>query len=197
MSTADEEAARAHLYALLAELFYAPPDSGLLARLRAQSADPDASTTLDVAWRELLEIVGQHDDAVVRQEYDRLFGGVGKPEVYLFGSHYLSGFLNDRPVVRLRDSLQELGLARDPGMTETEDHVACLFDVMRHLIIQEDEAGGGIAVQQRFFSDHVYPWIEAMCDQLTRNPQARFYAGVGELTRQFIRVEAQGFDMLD
>ena len=197
MSTPDEETARAHLYALLAELFYASPDAGLLARLRAQTADPDAATPLDAAWRGLLAIIGQHDDDALRQEYDRLFGGVGKPAVYLFGSHYLSGFLNDRPVVRLRDSLQELGLARDPGVTETEDHVACLFDVMRHLIVDGERAAGGLAAQQRFFRDHVHPWIEALCDELTRHPEARFYAGVGELTRQFIRVEAQGFDMLE
>ena len=35
-------------------------------------------------------------------EYDALFQGVGKPEVFLYGSYYLSG-LNERPLAMLRD----------------------------------------------------------------------------------------------
>ena len=44
----------------------------------------------------------QPSDVEIAQEYDRLFGGVGKPEVYLYASHYLSGFLNEKPLARLR-----------------------------------------------------------------------------------------------
>jgi TorA maturation chaperone TorD len=59
--------------------------------------------------------------AAIAREYDRLFGGVGKPEVFLYGSHYLSGFLNEKPLARLRTDLAALGLARDEAMPETED----------------------------------------------------------------------------
>ena len=44
-----------------------------------------------------------------RDEYDALFGGVGKPEIFLYGSHYLSGFLNEKPLARLRTDLAALG----------------------------------------------------------------------------------------
>ena len=68
----------------------------------------------------------------VHEEYDALFGGIGKPDIFLFGSHYLSGFLNDKPLVQLRNDLDRLGLARTEATYETEDHIACLFEVMRH-----------------------------------------------------------------
>ena len=87
------------------------------------------------------------------REYDALFGGIGKPEVYLFGSHYLSGFLNDKPLAQLRNDLARLGLARDEAMPETEDHIACLCEVMRYLIAGDDVAVANLTQQQAFFAD--------------------------------------------
>jgi TorA maturation chaperone TorD len=136
------------------------------------------------------------DAAAARDEYDALFGGIGKPEVYLFGSHYLSGFLNDKPLARLRADLDRLGLAREQAVPETEDHVACLFEVMRYLIAGEDVAVANLTQQQAFFAAHVQPWLPAMCDAVAQHPKANFYAALAALTRAFAEVEAQGFDML-
>jgi TorA maturation chaperone TorD len=36
-----------------------------------------------------------------------------------------------------------------------------------------------------------------LCDAIAQHPKSRFYAAVAELTRAFVSVEAQGFDMLD
>ena len=46
------------------------------------------------------------------QEYTDLFIGVGKSEVNLHGSHWLSGFMMDKPLAELRGDLTELGLER-------------------------------------------------------------------------------------
>jgi TorA maturation chaperone TorD len=40
------------------------------------------------------------------------------------------------------------------------------------------------------------PWAVAMCDAIAGHSQARFYAALAELTRAFLEVESQGFDML-
>ena len=119
-SALDEETARAEIYGLLARLYYAPPDAGLLSALRmAPTEAPSAGAFLEEPWRQVVGAARAADDAAIAQEYDALFGGVGKPEVYLFGSHYLSGFLNEKPLARLRSTLAELGLARDEAMPET------------------------------------------------------------------------------
>ncbi|WP_249931197.1 molecular chaperone TorD family protein [Ramlibacter sp. 2FC] len=131
----DEEVARAELYGLLAALYYAPPSAELLARLRvAVTEAPAAGGFLEAPWRALVGAARAQDDAAVAAEYEALFGGVGKPEVYLYGSHYLSGFLNEKPLARLRADLAALGLTRDEAMPETEDHIAYLCEVMRYLI---------------------------------------------------------------
>ena len=122
---------------------------------------------------------------------------MGKPEVYLFGSHYLSGFLNEKPLAALRTDLAALGLARDGAMSETEDHAAYLCEVMRYLIAGDDVEVANLTRQREFFTRHVQPWFPMMCEAVMRHPKARFYRTLSSFAQAFISVETQGFDMLD
>jgi len=192
----DEETARADTYGLLASLFYAPAEPAMLALVREAGGATDQGGFLDASWATLVGSAREMSDAAVRDEYDALFGGIGKPEVYLFGSHYLTGFLNEKPVVRLRDDLAALGLARDESMPETEDHFAYLCEVMRYLIAGDDVEVANLTRQREFFEQHIRPWAHAMCDAIGGHPRARFYAALAAFTHDFISVESQGFDML-
>ena len=193
----DEETARAEVYGLLSQLFYAAPTADLLGQLQvAVTEAPDAGGFLEEPWRELVACARQLSQPQIAHEYNRLFGGVGKPEVYLFGSHYLSGFLNEKPLVRLRDDLAALGLARSQDMSETEDHAAYVFEVMRYLIAGDDVAVSNLTQQMAFFSQHVQPWVSHMCQAIQAHPQAVFYARLAEFTAGFLSVEMQGFDLV-
>lgn len=197
-SALDEETARAELYGLLSQLYYAVPSAELLSALRvAVTEAPADGGFLQEPWQVLVGTARGLGDAEIALEFDRLFGGVGKPEVYLYGSHYLSGFLNEKPLARLRADLDGLGLARDDAMPETEDHVAYLCEVMRYLIAGDDVAVCNLTSQRNFFATHLQPWVLQLCDALSAHPQARFYAAVAQFTRAFVAVEAQGFDMLE
>jgi TorA maturation chaperone TorD len=197
-SALDEETARAELYGLLAQLYYAKPTPDTLAALRvAVTEAPAAGGFLQEPWQQLVGAARAQDDEAIAAEFDRLFGGVGKPEVFLYGSHYLSGFLNEKPLVRLRSDLAALGLARGEAMPETEDHVAYLCEVMRYLIAGDDVAVCNLTAQRNFFATHLQPWILQLCDALQGQPAAHFYAALAQFTRAFVAVEAQGFDMLD
>lgn len=196
-STLDEETARAEVYGLLAALFYAPPSAELLAQLRvAVTEAPAAGGFLEEPWRQFVGTVRELSDQQVAAEYDALFGGIGKPEIYLFGSWYLSGFLNEKPLAALRGDLAALGLARDETMSETEDHFACVCEVMRYLIAGDDVEIANLTQQQKFFSAHVQTWVPALCDAITAHPKARFYAALAAFTAAFVSVETQGFDLM-
>ncbi len=196
-SALDEETARAEVYGLLAALYYAPPSAELLAQLRvAVTEAPAAGGFLEEPWRQFVGTVRDLSDEQVAAEYDALFGGVGKPEVYLFGSYYLSGFLNEKPLAALRGDLAALGLARDETMPETEDHFACVCEVMRYLIAGDDVEVANLTQQQKFFGAHVQPWVSAMCEAITAHPKARFYAALAAFTAAFVSVETQGFDLM-
>jgi TorA maturation chaperone TorD len=196
-SALDEETARAEVYGLLAALFYAPPTADVLALLRVAATEaPTAGGFLQEPWRELVAASRRLSDGEIQSEYNTLFGGVGKPEIYLFGSHYLSGFLNEKPLALLRTDLARLGLARDDAMSETEDHIAYLCEVMRYLIAADDVAVANLTAQRRFFGDHLQPWVLQLCDALDASPKARFFSALSGFTRSFLSVETQGFDML-
>ncbi|HEY8048112.1 MAG TPA: molecular chaperone TorD family protein [Ramlibacter sp.] len=196
-SALDEETARAEVYGLLAQLFYAAPAHDLLEAIRvAPTEAPASGAFLEEPWREFVGVSRAMSDREVAVEYDALFGGVGKPDVYLFGSHYLAGFLNEGPLARLRSAIAQLGLARDEAMPETEDHIAYLCEVMRYLIAGDDVAVCNLTRQREFFAAHVQPWAAQMCDTITAHPKARFYASLAAFTKAFVDIEAQGFDML-
>lgn len=193
-----EEAARGELYGVLAALFYAPPDAALLAALRdAGSAADDSPSALQSAWTELVAAAQALEPPAIAAEYDALFGGVGRPDIYLFGSHYLAGFLNEKPLVNLRGDLARLGLARADAVRETEDHIACLFDAMRHLIAVHPENGTPLADQRLLFERHIAPWAEPLCDAIAGHPAARFYESVAQLMRVFAAIEQQAFELLE
>ena len=196
-SALDEETARAEIYGLLSQLFYARPSPQLLAALRvAPTEAPAPGGFLEQPWHDVVASARALDDEAIAREYDALFGGVGKPDIYLYGSHYLSGFLNERPLVKLRSDLHALGLDRHESMSDTEDHIAYVSEVMRYLIAGDDVAVANLTRQAEFFAAHLQPWVTVLCDRVMAHPKAAFYARLAAFTRAFAAVEAQGFDML-
>ncbi len=196
-SAFDEETARAEIYGLLSALFYAAPTQAFYANLQvAVTVAPEPGAVLEEAWGELIAAARASTRADISAEFDTLFAGVGKPEVYLFGSHYLSGFLNEKPLAALRTDLADLGLGRDESMPETEDHAAYVCEVMRFLIAGDDVAVSNLTRQREFFTRHVQPWLPVMCESLQAHPKARFYKALAVFSQTFISVETQGFDML-
>ena len=196
-SALDEETARAEVYGLLAALYYAAPSAELHDNIKvAVTEAPAPGAVLESSWADLVAAARGQSLADIAREYDALFGGVGKPEVYLFGSHYLSGFLNEKPLAALRTDIAALGLARDETLSETEDHVAYICEVMRYLIAGDDVEVANLTRQREFFARHVQPWMSVMCEAVMQHPQARFYRALSAFTQAFISVESQGFDML-
>jgi TorA maturation chaperone TorD len=188
-----EDLARADLYGLLAALFYASPPQVLLDSIA--SSKGEGGGVLEDAWQELVNSSRGIDAQQAREEYEDLFIGVGKPEVMLYGSFYLTGFLMERPLAQLRTDLAQLGLERADSVVESEDHIASLCEVMRYLIASDDVINGRIEMQHSFYATHIQPWVDDMCTALQNHPRARFYSAVGQLTQRFFEVESQAFEM--
>ncbi len=206
----DIEAGRAGWYALLSTLFYRAPDVGLHAQLRAAPRDLH-DTDLMAAWSALLGAADRLSRAQIEAEHDALFGGVGKPDIYLFGSHHLAGFLNEKPLVDLRNDLRSFGVSRSDSVLETEDHIACLLDAMQHLIVEasnpHNRGDGGtpmaqtadlaLAHQYKLFGRHIASWSDALCEALSKHPKADFYARLADLLQVFVAIERQAFEMME
>jgi TorA maturation chaperone TorD len=193
-----EELARAEVYGLLSQLFYAPPDESLHGQLQvAVTEAPARGGYLEASWGEFVSTARQMPREAVVDEYAALFQGIGKPEVFLYGSYHVAGALNEKPLVALRSDLAALGLERSESMFETEDHIAYLCEVMRFLIAGDDAGVCNLTSQRRFFDAHLRPWADRLWDSLEAHPQARFYRALGGFARDFTAVEGQAFDLLD
>jgi len=193
-----EELARAEVYGLLAQLFYAPPPHELHEQLKvAPTVAPTPGGLLEASWTEVVAAARRLTAGQIADEYAALFLGLGKPDVFLYGSHHIAGAMNEKPLVALRDTLQGLGLARVETMNETEDHIAYLCEVMRFLIAGDDLAVSNLAAQQRFFDQHLRGWTERLCEQVAAHAAADFYRALAVFARAFFAVEAQAFDMLE
>ena len=193
-----EELARAEVYGLLADLFNAPPSAQLYESLQvAVTEAPAPGGFLEANWSALVAVSRRLSLGQVADEYVALFQGIGKPEVFLYGSYFIAGHLNEKPLVELRHDLAALGLERPAGVLQTEDHLAGLCEVMRYLIAGDDAGVSNLSRQQRFFNRHLRTWNDVLWDTLTAHPRADFYAAVAGFARDFFAVEAQGFDLME
>jgi TorA maturation chaperone TorD len=185
-----EDQARAGYYALLARLFYAGPDVGLLAAIVGAEGPEDRQSALSEAWNALAAAARETDVEAARLEYDQLFVGTGKAEVTPYATFYLSETGREKILVRLRSELASLGLRRADSSPEPEDHIAALFDVMRHLI----SLGSGeseLHDQQDFFSRYIARSFGPLCDATSASAKADFYRHVARFARSFLYVESE------
>jgi TorA maturation chaperone TorD len=181
----DADLARADAYAILAHLLFSPPQATVLDSLRQmrhESAIDDMSST----WNDLCAAAG--DEKTIADEYAALFVSIGKPQVSLYASWYLTGFLMEKPLALLRDDLQRLGLARQEGQKDPEDHMAGELEVMRHLIMRNDTVW-----QQCFFQQHLQPWYGDFCAALMAADTSVFYRAVARFMQAFLDMERDYF----
>jgi TorA maturation chaperone TorD len=192
----EEDRARADLYGLLAALYAAAPRSALLAELGEVARIAPEDTPFARALNRLSDASGAMDAEAARQEYFDLFVGVGKSEVNLHASHWLAGFMMERPLVELRAELQRLGLGRAGASTLTEDHLALLCETMR-LLINGDASRrpADVVTQRRFFEAYIGSWVFRCCDAISGNSIANYYRCVAELTSIFMAIERDSLAM--
>jgi len=191
MEVDDVEAARSIEYALLASLLLRAPDAEALARLARLPGDP--ATPLGQAHLALAQAAASTSAKAVKREYFDLFLGVGRGEVVPYESYYLTGFLNERPLARLRQDMKHLGLKRAEAHRDPEDHLGTLCEIMSGFAAGRFEAPAG--AQDSFFTRHLAPWAGRFFADLEKAESARFYRPVATLGRVFIDIETEGFAM--
>lgn len=183
----DAEKSRADTYRILARLFRAAPDADLLQGLAGCGGDEAPGSKLTSAWNDLAEECRRADPVALDQEYHALFIGLGRGEVLPYASWYLSGFLLDKPLARLRADLGRLGIDRADDVSESEDHVAALCETMALLIGPED--GIDLAGQKHFFDRHLQPWISQFLADVQGAQNTDFYHPVARLAQAFFEFE--------
>lgn len=181
---------RSHEYALIALVLGRAPSGDLLDQLGSLRGDASA---LGMAHIALADAARRADPKAVSREFFQLFIGLGRGELLPYGSFYLTGFLHERPLARVREDLGALGIEREETVREPEDHIAILCEVMSGLAAGRFGAEAG--AERRFFDKHLKPWAARFFADLEIADGADFYRHVGSLGRLFMEIEAEAFSL--
>jgi len=186
----DIDLLRSHEYGLLALLFGRAPTAEVLAQVAQLKGD---ATPRGLAHIHLAEFAGMLDPNAVSREYFDLFVGIGRGELLPYASYYMTGFLHERPLARVRADLARLGIERSDEQREPEDHIAILCDVMAGLA--SGRLGRDLAAERDFFDRHLKPWASRLFADCETAKHATFYKAAGAVGRMFMELEAEAFAM--
>jgi TorA maturation chaperone TorD len=188
-----EDAHRSSLYALLSSLLAKAPSQEILSSLSALSG---GDNEIGVSIETLTLLTRKVGIRTIEREYQNLFIGVGRGELLPYGSFYMTGFLNEKPLANLRDDMKRIGIARSEGNSDPEDHIASLCEMMSGIISNQFYTQLSMKEQRDFFSTHIGPWARHFFNDLEGAENSVFYAPVGRLGSAFMEVEVEAFRFL-
>jgi TorA maturation chaperone TorD len=184
------DVARAQEYALLATFLTRAPDAALLSKLSQLRA---GASPLGLAHAALAVAAEKATAETIEREFFDLFIGLGRGELMPYASYYLTGFLHERPLARLREDLGRIGIARADGVVEPEDHAGILCEIMSGLVSRRLAAPPDS--DRLIFDKHMAPWLGRFFVDLENAEAADFYRQVGTLGRVFTDIETEAFAM--
>ncbi len=182
--------ARAQEYELIGALLWRAPTLTTLQALATLRGD---TSELGMAHLALAEAAREAEAEALRNAFFRLFIGVGRPEFLPYASYYLTGFLHEKPLARVREEMAALGLTKAERAGEPEDHIAVLFDVMAALI--RGKVGAEGITPESFFKAHIQPWAARFFADLETAEAPAFYRLAGRIGRLFVEIEEEGFGL--
>ena len=188
----NEDQLRADMYSFLANLLRAEPSAELVNQLTKLESD---ESPIGKSIKTLSKLASSLDLPTIRDEYVRIFIGVGRGEILPFASYYLTGFLKDKPLAKLRNDMKEIGIQLAENVKEPEDHIASLFDMMSGLILGKFSKKFSIGEQKDFFKKHLAPWVDLLMRDIESSRIAVFYSPIGTIGREFMEIERSSFSM--
>jgi len=192
-SVAPEDLLRAQCYRLLARFFSSPPTAADLAAGAQLSGD---ESDLGRAISAFARVCAGSQAAAVAEEYQDLFIGLVRGELIPYGSYYLTGFLHEKPLAKLRQDMSRLGVQRNDSVAEPEDHIASLCEMMAGFIDGSFGRALALGEQKAFFGAHIGNWAPVLFRDMEAAKASVLYATLGSVGRVFFEIEEGAFAMV-
>jgi TorA maturation chaperone TorD len=189
---ASEDMLRARCYRLLARFLSSPPTTDDLKGAARLSGD---ESELGRAVSAFARVCAGSNDAGAAAEYHDLFIGLARGELVPYGSYYLTGFLHEKPLSKLRQDMARLGVEREQGVAEPEDHIASVCEMMAGFI--DGVLGSPLSLEEQkvFFAAHVGSWAPVLFRDMEEAKASVLYAALGSVGRAFLAIEERAFGM--
>ena len=188
----EEDLLRAQIYGLLSNLLSKAPDKDELASLAQLAGD---ETPLGKAIVSLSRVAAKNEPTVVGEEFHDLFIGVGRGELLPYASYYLTGFLHEKPLAKLRNDMAAYGASKSDDVSEPEDHAASVLEIMAGLIDGRFGRPATVEQQKEFYDTHIASWMNVFFQDLAGASSSVLYATVAEVGTRFLEIESAAFEM--
>lgn len=189
-----EDLARADLYGFIAVFLSAEPTTEMCEAVAGSDAP---ATGLGAFIRACSQAARESELEDLRAAYFDLFIGVGRGRLVPYGSYYLTGFLNEKPLAKLRQDMARLGIEREEHVVDPEDHIASVLEMMAGILRGDFMLPGESreATARMFFEKHLAPWARVFFTDLSNTQDVSpFYAALGRLGAEFITLEERALD---
>ncbi len=182
---------RTESYVLLASLLGQPPSENLVKVLRNLHCDEPVPENFSRSLKTLCKASRDYPLAALKDEYDRLFVGLGCGEMVPYASWYREKKIQSSPLASVRSDLILFGIVRQADNHDSEDHAAGLCECMA--LISQNPGEKDHATQAKFFQKHVQPGMITFFRDLESAKNAGFYRTVGTFGRHFLESEIEYF----
>ncbi len=182
--------ARSILYDLFA-LFFLPDfneEKYTLALKIIQNLPQTGVESFDKASKALKEALCRQKPSEIREEFEKFFIVPFEGEqIPLEASYYLDGKIFGPSLVKLRQLLERLGLAKVEEIPEPEDHLGVLLALMAESARQKS-----LIEQRELFYNFLRPCVYGVSKRLGKKNS--FYKTVVKMLEAFLELEARFFE---
>jgi TorA maturation chaperone TorD len=197
---------RSNVYGLLAAVFRQEPGVALIRKLRAPPLW-GVFSDLGVDLGELFFTTPESQLVeILAQEFTRLFIG---PSSHISAHESIFSDMDNgvsalwgESTVAVKSFIEATGLDYNPEFNGVPDHVSVELEFMQRMTEWEadkwrqqdrENAEYCLEVQRMFLDQHLSTWLPQFCDVVIKQADIRFYAGVAELTKNFLEFEQDSF----
>ena len=184
---------RLRLIDLIKSFFVTKPDAELFSRWRgtfSALAKEQISPVLDNAVRELNQQLAEKSLEVIQDEYYSLFvDPFGENNLNLLASYYFDGRNYGETLVAMRTMFSDSSIVKDKKVTDPEDSLPIMFDLLGTLIDLEKQGEDTASSQQELIHTYLVPFLNKLKPAVAVNQAADFYKFVIDFSIGYLDLE--------
>lgn len=176
---------------LIKSFFFEMPDAERLARWRGifhALHNERVAPLLDHGIERIRQRLAENRLSDLQQEYTELFGN-NAARLSLRASHYLDGRTYDDTTAALHQFIRGAALQRHSLLTEPDDTLVVLFDMLATLVHHEKNGQSTRHLQAGLVHEFLQPFIEELGTAADRHSRAWFYHDCILFTGGYLELE--------
>ncbi len=189
---------RLRFFDLIKSFFLSQPDAERMSRWRGTFSaltKEIISPGFDKSVKEIHQFLESKNLHELQDEYYHLFTDpFSEEQVNTAASFYIDGRSYGQTLVDLRSLLAEAGLERKAEVSEAEDSLVVMLDIMIRLIEEEKNTGSDLVkdLQTKLLWNYLVPFSEKLTDACKARESAQFYQACSTLFAGYLDIE-KGF----